>query len=139
MSQTDNLIEVDATRGIVSDSKSKVALGAFIIHNKRTMERHKSFTPNWLGLIRFMRDPVADWKPKAAIALAVLYLIWPIDLIPDFAPIIGWLDDIGITTLAVAYLLHASSLYSKQIDPSHSREDGNPEKNEIDGSPHTRG
>ncbi|MDD5726525.1 MAG: DUF1232 domain-containing protein [Patescibacteria group bacterium] len=73
--------------------------------------RQNSFTPNWFGLIRFMRDPKADWKPKAAIGLAVLYLIWPIDLIPDIAPIIGWLDDIGITALAIAYLVHASRLY----------------------------
>lgn len=73
--------------------------------------RRNSFSPNWFGLIRFMRDPKADWKPKAAIGLAVLYLIWPIDLIPDLAPIIGWLDDIGITALAIAYLVHASSLY----------------------------
>ncbi len=60
-----------------------------------------------------MRDPKADWKPKAAIGLAVLYLIWPIDLVPDLAPIIGWLDDIGITALAIAYLVHASGLYLK--------------------------
>ena len=51
--------------------------------------------PNWRNLYRFMKDPLADWKPKAAIGLAVLYLIWPIDLVPDLAPIIGWLDDIG--------------------------------------------
>lgn len=76
--------------------------------------RQKSFTPNWFGLIRFMQDPGADWKPKAAIVVAVLYLIWPIDLIPDFAPIIGWLDDIGITALAIAYLVHASRLYLRQ-------------------------
>lgn len=93
-----------------------------------------------------MRDPKADWKPKAAIGLAVLYLIWPIDLVPDLAPIIGWLDDIGITALAIAYLVHASGLYlkdkddqTKQIDISHSREDGNPENNKSDGSPHARG
>lgn len=78
--------------------------------------RQNSFTPNWFGLIRFMRDPKADWKPKAAIGLAVLYLIWPIDLVPDLAPIIGWLDDIGITALAIAYLVHASRLYLKDKD-----------------------
>lgn len=81
--------------------------------------RNRSFTPNWLGLIRYMRDPKADWKPKLALALAVLYLVWPIDLFPDLAPIIGWLDDIGFTALAIAYLVGASNLYSKrkQDDP----------------------
>lgn len=28
--------------------------------------------------------------------LAVAYILSPIDLVPDFIPIIGWLDDIGI-------------------------------------------
>lgn len=71
----------------------------------------KRFMPNWWGLWRFMRDPKSDWKPKVAVGIAIVYLIWPIDLIPDFVPIIGWLDDIGITTLAVAYLLYASNRY----------------------------
>ena len=57
---------------------------------------------------------MADWKPKAAIGLAVLYLIWPIDLVPDLAPIIGWLDDIGITTFATAYLLYTANLYANE-------------------------
>jgi uncharacterized membrane protein YkvA (DUF1232 family) len=76
--------------------------------------RHKSFTPNWLGFVRFLRDPNADWKPKLALGIAILYLVWPIDLIPDIAPIIGWLDDIGISALAIAYVIYASNLYSKQ-------------------------
>jgi len=75
------------------------------------MSQRKKFLPNWIGLWRFMRDPKADWKPKAAIVIAVIYLIWPVDLIPDFAPILGWLDDIGITALAFAYLIHASNKY----------------------------
>ncbi|MFA6161663.1 MAG: DUF1232 domain-containing protein [Patescibacteria group bacterium] len=76
----------------------------------------RSFVPNWLGLIKYLRDPKSDWKPKATIVVAILYLIWPIDLLPDIAPILGWLDDIGITSLAIAYLLHASGQYSKQIE-----------------------
>ncbi|MDD5437526.1 MAG: DUF1232 domain-containing protein [Patescibacteria group bacterium] len=88
--------------------------------------RNKSFTPNWLGFVRYLRDPNADWKPKLALAVAILYLIWPIDLIPDFAPIIGWLDDIGITALAIAYVVHASNLYSKQ--KQHLVEDEQPKE-----------
>lgn len=67
--------------------------------------------PDWMSLIRFMRDPRADWKPKLAIGLAVLYLVWPLDLLPDLAPLLGWLDDIGLTGLAVAYLMHAANAY----------------------------
>jgi len=42
--------------------------------------------------------------------LALVYLVWPVDLVPDFAPVIGWLDDLGIAALAIAYLASASDL-----------------------------
>jgi uncharacterized membrane protein YkvA (DUF1232 family) len=79
------------------------------------MPRVTSFFPSWKNLYLFMRDPHSDWKPKVGVVLAVVYIIWPIDLIPDFVPIIGWLDDIGITALAVAYLLHTASRYEETL------------------------
>jgi len=71
----------------------------------------RKFMPDWIGLWRFMRNPKSDWKPKLAVGLAIVYLIWPIDLIPDLAPVLGWLDDIGITVLAGAYLVYAAQKY----------------------------
>ena len=35
------------------------------------------------------------------LALAVVYVISPIDLIPDVIPVIGWIDDPGVVMLAV--------------------------------------
>ena len=32
--------------------------------------------------------------------LAMLYVISPLDLIPDFIPVIGWLDDLGVLVWA---------------------------------------
>jgi hypothetical protein len=34
-------------------------------------------------------------------ALSAVYVISPIDLIPDFIPVIGWMDDAGVVMLAV--------------------------------------
>lgn len=36
------------------------------------------------------------------IAASLLYLISPIDIIPDFIPVLGWIDDGAIATLLVA-------------------------------------
>ncbi len=87
------------------------------------MKRSISFLPNWKNLFRFMRDPKADWKPKVAIVLAVAYLLWPIDLVPDLIPLFGWLEDVGVTALATAYLLNAASNYepTKEIEDKESK------------------
>ena len=47
-----------------------------------------------------LRDPLAPMSAKAVIVLAGLYVISPVDLVPDLIPVLGWLDD-GL----IAYLL----------------------------------
>ena len=74
------------------------------------------------GLILFLRDPVADWKPKAVGVLALLYVVWPLDLIPDVAPVIGWLDDLGFAVLASWYLAWAVKKYLAQSPTPTSKE-----------------
>ena len=37
--------------------------------------------------------------------IGLIYLISPIDLIPDFIPIIGWLDDLGIVGAIISYFI----------------------------------
>ena len=39
------------------------------------------------------RDPRTPWLPKIICMLAVAYALSPIDLIPDFIPVLGYLDD----------------------------------------------
>ncbi len=34
-------------------------------------------------------------------ALSAIYVISPIDLIPDFIPVLGWIDDAGVVMLAI--------------------------------------
>lgn len=40
----------------------------------------------------------------AVLGAALLYFVFPIDVIPDVIPVIGWLDDIGVLGLAVEFI-----------------------------------
>lgn len=74
------------------------------------MPRH-SLAPHWKTIYRFLLDKRTDWKPKALLVAAIIYLLWPIDLVPDFIPVLGWLDDIGVGSLALWYLSRAAKNY----------------------------
>jgi uncharacterized membrane protein YkvA (DUF1232 family) len=45
---------------------------------------------------RLMRDGRVPWMWKLIPAGGLIYVLFPFDLIPDFAPVIGQLDDVGI-------------------------------------------
>jgi uncharacterized membrane protein YkvA (DUF1232 family) len=48
------------------------------------------------------RDPRTPWYAKALGAVVVAYALSPIDLIPDFIPVLGYLDDLILIPLGVA-------------------------------------
>lgn len=53
-----------------------------------------------------VRHPAAPGWLKAAVALLVLYVISPVDFIPDFIPFVGVVDDIVLVPLAIRWLLN---------------------------------
>lgn len=55
-----------------------------------------------LALFLAARDPRVPWYAKALAAATAAYALSPIDLIPDFIPVIGYLDDLIILPLAIA-------------------------------------
>lgn len=53
----------------------------------------------------FLRDKAVPlWKRGLGI-LAALYVASPLDLIPDWIPVIGWLDDLGVLALCSWYFI----------------------------------
>lgn len=50
---------------------------------------------------RLAADPVLPPPAKLALAAAVLYLASPVDLVPDFIPVIGYLDDLLVAAIVV--------------------------------------
>lgn len=62
--------------------------------------------PPCLALLRdILRDPAVPRRAKIAPALTIVYLASPIDLIPDFLPGIGHLDDALIVAWAIRHLI----------------------------------
>ncbi len=51
------------------------------------------------------RDPRVPWAAKALAAVVVGYAFSPIDLIPDFIPVLGYLDDLVLIPLGIALAL----------------------------------
>ena len=63
-----------------------------------------SFVPDCVTTIRRLcGDPRVPRRAKVVVALAGLWLLSPIDLLPEFLPVIGPLDDVLVVALALRY------------------------------------
>jgi len=56
-------------------------------------------------LYHLARDPRVPWTVKAALVGLAAYLACPLDIIPDWIPVLGYLDDVLIVGFAVGYVL----------------------------------
>lgn len=63
-----------------------------------------SFAKDIKALYNYMTDPTVTWYRKSIVVGALIYFIMPIDSIPDIAPLIGYLDDLGVITAVLKYM-----------------------------------
>ncbi|MEU5722220.1 DUF1232 domain-containing protein [Micromonospora sp. NPDC047738] len=69
-----------------------------------TLRDLAAFIPDCITTVRRLRkDPRVPRRAKIAILIAGLWVASPIDLIPEFLPVIGPLDDIVVVALALRY------------------------------------
>jgi uncharacterized membrane protein YkvA (DUF1232 family) len=61
----------------------------------------RSIKRDTLALYLAARDPRTPWYAKALAAVVVAYALSPIDLIPDFIPVLGYVDDLLILPLGI--------------------------------------
>ncbi len=67
------------------------------------------FLPDFAVLIfRLLKDPRVPAKAKAKLGLFVVYLASPIDVIPDFIPVLGQMDDLVAAVLVVRDILQTT-------------------------------
>ena len=57
-------------------------------------DRLKALKRETLAVVIAARDPRTPWPAKLLAGLVVAYALSPIDLIPDFIPVLGYLDDL---------------------------------------------
>ena len=80
-----------------------------------------------LALYLAARDPRTPWYARLLAACVVAYALSPIDLIPDFVPVLGYLDDLLLVPLGILLalrLIPADVMASARQEAAHRIEEG---------------
>jgi len=64
-------------------------------------------------LLRYLKDPNVATGRKLLGLAAALYVVWPLDVLPDMIPLVGWLDDLGILGLGAWWVAREVNRHSK--------------------------
>jgi uncharacterized membrane protein YkvA (DUF1232 family) len=74
-----------------------------MIHTWR--EKARAMKREVYALVLACRDPRTPWAARIVAACVVAYAFSPIDLIPDFVPVLGYLDDLILIPLGILLAL----------------------------------
>lgn len=69
---------------------------------ERLRQRARALKAESLALLLAARHPQTPWYVTLLILVVVAYALSPIDLIPDFIPLLGYLDDLLLVPLGLA-------------------------------------
>ncbi len=95
MSRTKQIAEPKTKLDRRERSELKGRMGGFLM-----------FLPNMVTLLgRLLKDTRVPTAEKALFVAAIVYVISPLDLIPDFFPFIGQVDDIYVVALTLLRLM----------------------------------
>ncbi len=72
---------------------------------ERLKARARALQTESYALYLAARDPRTPWTARLLVLLVVAYALSPIDLIPDFIPVLGYLDDLIIVPAGIALAL----------------------------------
>jgi uncharacterized membrane protein YkvA (DUF1232 family) len=84
-----------------------VLVTALILSGRKVAARElATLLPNLILLFKDLAgDPNVPRRAKVVLALAAVWLVSPIDLLPEFLPVLGPLDDAVVAALALRYLV----------------------------------
>jgi len=84
-----------------------------------------------VNIIRLMKDSDVKLSKKVLFLVPVAYLIFPFDLVGDFFPVLGQLDDIAVFVLMWPFLKNLLAKYQNG-DPDIEKEKKDPDAIDID-------
>jgi uncharacterized membrane protein YkvA (DUF1232 family) len=88
-----------------------LAVGLLYLFGRRVAAKElATLLPHLIGLFRgLVRDPRVPRRTKAWLFVGVAWLVSPIDLIPEFIPLLGPLDDAVVAALILRHVLRVAS------------------------------
>jgi uncharacterized membrane protein YkvA (DUF1232 family) len=126
---------------------SALAWGALLLFlvlaGRRTDARALAgFIPDCIVLVgRLLRDPRVPRRRKLLLSLAAGYLASPIDVVPDFIPLAGQLDDAIVLAFVLRHLLRGNKELVRELWPGPERSlqlllrlNGHPEQSTMRGT-----
>lgn len=72
---------------------------------KALQNKAKKLKSELLALSIAVKDPRVKWYVKLLLSITIAYALSPIDLIPDFIPVLGYLDDLILVPLGIALVI----------------------------------
>jgi uncharacterized membrane protein YkvA (DUF1232 family) len=74
--------------------------------DKKRLSGYLGYLPKFLRLlINLLRDPRVSSTDKAILGATIAYVLNPVDIVPDWIPFLGLVDDVYLTALALLRLL----------------------------------
>ncbi len=87
--------------------------------NEKLSRKAEALKADSYALYLAAKDPRVPWYAKLLAGAVVIYALSPIDLIPDFIPVIGFFDDMIIIPLGLALAL---KMIPREVMDYHRRE-----------------
>lgn len=91
----------------MSDAGSSIERASDADPPQTSLREYALLAPRLVKLVwRLARDPRVPARAKATLFLVAGYLVSPVDLIPDFIPGLGQLDDVVVAAFALDQILN---------------------------------
>jgi len=85
----------------------------------RLKDRARILKRETLALYLAARDPRTPWYAKVLAVAIVAYALSPVDLIPDFIPVLGYLDELVLIPAGIALVIRL--IPPEVMEDAHAR------------------